>query len=66
MAVTVHFVSKDLNGNLVICNRLATFRHVSGAHSGARLAEHFMEILKELGVIHKGHICIYYMGCAAH
>jgi hypothetical protein len=55
MAITGHFSSKDEHGNLVICNRLLAFRHVSGTHSGAHLAEHFMAILKELGIVHKVH-----------
>lgn len=53
MAVTAHFSSKDDNGNLVTRSRLVAFRHVSGSHTGAHLAKSFLDILKELGVLHK-------------
>lgn len=53
MAITAHFCSYDKHGNLLVRNRLVAFRHISGAHSGTNLAEHFITILKELGILHK-------------
>ncbi|KAF4618018.1 hypothetical protein D9613_012860 [Agrocybe pediades] len=53
MAVTAHYLRQDEHRNLVLKSRLAAFRHVSGSHSGEPLAEYFLLILKELGVVHK-------------
>jgi hypothetical protein len=53
MAITGHYLIIDEHGNLVIQSRLLAFRHVSGTHSRAHLAEHFMGVLKELGIVHK-------------
>lgn len=53
MVITAHFCSYDKHGNLLICNCLVAFQHISEAHSEIDLAEHFITILKELGIMHK-------------
>lgn len=53
MAITAHYCIKDENGNLVVRSRLVAFRHVTGSHSGTNLAQHFMGVIQELGVLHK-------------
>lgn len=57
MAVTAHYSIEDEHGNLLTRSRLVAFRHVPGTHSGPRLAEHLLEILKELGIVNKVHVC---------
>ncbi|KAI9059000.1 hypothetical protein FKP32DRAFT_1606311 [Trametes sanguinea] len=53
MAVTLHFCAEDENDDLVIRTRLGAFQHVVGRHTGKNLARHFVEILEELGTLHK-------------
>lgn len=53
MAVTLHFCAKDQRQRLVIRSHLGAFRHVRGSHDGPTLASHFIEVLDELGLLHK-------------
>ena len=53
MAVMLHFCVKDQHRRLVIRSRLGAFRHVRGSHDGPTLASHFIEVLDELGLLHK-------------
>lgn len=46
MAVTAHY-SVEVNKRLVLRTRLIAFRHVGGSHTGKRLAEEFLAILKQ-------------------
>ena len=52
MAVTLHYCAEDGN-DLVVRSRLGAFRHIIDRHTGKSLAEHFVIILKELGILHK-------------
>ncbi|CDO71217.1 hypothetical protein BN946_scf184863.g12 [Trametes cinnabarina] len=53
MAVTLHYCAKDQCDNLVLRTRLGAFRHVQGRHTGENLAQHFVQVLEELGILHK-------------
>ncbi|OBZ72686.1 putative AC transposase [Grifola frondosa] len=53
MAVTLHYCAKDTQARLALRARLGAFRYVRGSHTGANLAAHFLEVVEELGIIHK-------------
>ncbi len=54
MAVTVHFCMRDpATGQISLHSELAAFRYVHGTHSGEALAEPYVRILHELGVLGK-------------
>lgn len=46
MAVTAHFVAKDVNGSLVLHSRLVAFRAVPERHTGEHLAKVFYGIFE--------------------
>lgn len=50
MAITAHYMVKDLSGHVVMRSRLITFRQVHGSHDGANMAKSFMSVLEELGI----------------
>jgi hypothetical protein len=57
MAVTAHFMTTDLKGDLQMNVKLVAFWHIKGSHSGKNIAKVFFEILKSLGVLNK--VCSY-------
>ena len=46
-------MARDSCGRLDLCARLMAFRYIEGSHSGDHLAEHFLRVLKELGITYK-------------
>ncbi|VDC02215.1 unnamed protein product [Peniophora sp. CBMAI 1063] len=58
MAITVHWATRNRKTHrLELASRLLAFRHLSGEHTGERLAAVFFGVLKEAGIAHKvGHI----------
>ena len=57
MAITAHFMTTDLKGNLQMNAKLVAFRYIKGSHSGKNIAKEFFEILKSLSVLNK--VCSY-------
>lgn len=54
LAVTVHFITRDSDTKrLVYHAELGAFRYIRGTHSGRVMAEHFRDIVKELGIAGK-------------
>ncbi|GLB37947.1 putative encoded by [Lyophyllum shimeji] len=53
MAITAHFMSFGINGQVTMTTRLVAFRYVPGSHSGQNLAKVFVAILKELGIFNR-------------
>lgn len=53
MAVTAHYIGFGDDGRWAEQSVLLAFQHVSGAHSGAHIAQEFFKIIQEAGVAHK-------------
>ena len=58
MAVTVHFLMRtehlpEGSSELSLIAELAALRYVRGRHTGEHLAETFMQVVTDLGVLHK-------------
>ena len=54
---TVRATARRGRGRLVLRSRLGAFRRVLGRHTGRNLAEHFIAVLRELGILHKVRSC---------
>lgn len=53
LAISSHFYVRDEKGRLQRQNGLIAFRFIEGSHTGANLAQEFIKIVEELGVIGK-------------
>jgi len=58
MAITAHFMTTNLKGDLQMNAKLVAFQHIKGSHSGKNIAKVFFEILKSLGILNK--VCSYW------
>ncbi|KAJ7780372.1 hypothetical protein B0H14DRAFT_2631148 [Mycena olivaceomarginata] len=47
-----HFIT-DANGNLALKTQLVVFRRLEGSHAGDNLGKVFVQVLKEIGCLHK-------------
>ncbi|PIL28171.1 hypothetical protein GSI_09708 [Ganoderma sinense ZZ0214-1] len=52
-AITLHYVAEDGDHNIVLRSRLGAFRHILERHTGENLAEQFIAIVEELGILDK-------------
>lgn len=53
LAITAHYIVKDANGHLVLKTRLVAFRRMEGSHTGQNIGQLFVQVLKEIGCLHK-------------
>ncbi|KAJ7303017.1 hypothetical protein DFH08DRAFT_986961 [Mycena albidolilacea] len=53
LAITAHYIIKDSNGNLVLKTQLVAFRRLEGSHTGDNLGNVFVQVMKEIGCLHK-------------
>jgi len=53
MAVTAHYAAKSPSGHLVLKSQLIAFRHLHGSHTGINIGKVFVQIIKEIGCLHK-------------
>ncbi len=53
LALTVHFMAKDVNGHLILRNHLLAFRVIDGKHDRKNLGRIIFEILKEAAILGK-------------
>jgi hypothetical protein len=54
LAVTGHYLVRDqVTRKLIWRSGLLAFRYIEGSHSGINLAQNFIKIVEELGVLHK-------------
>jgi hypothetical protein len=53
MAVTLHWVGVKANGALELRVALGAFRYLPGSHTGDNIAEVFVKVLTELGILNK-------------
>ncbi|KAJ2975727.1 hypothetical protein NUW54_g11681 [Trametes sanguinea] len=51
LAITVHYCSEGEEKQLKLETRLGAFCYIPGRHTGANLAQHFMQVLEELNVL---------------
>ncbi|KAI1788299.1 hypothetical protein LXA43DRAFT_1063663 [Ganoderma leucocontextum] len=52
-AITLHYVAEDGEHNIVLRSRLGAFHHILERHTGKNLAEQFIIVIEELGVLDK-------------
>jgi hypothetical protein len=57
LALTAHFMARDMNGRLVLQNHLLAFRVVEGKPDGKNFARIIFEILKEADLLGKVSAC---------
>lgn len=53
MGVTIHYTAKDARGNLVLKSQLVAFRQLEGSHTGENVGKVFVQIMKDIGCLHK-------------
>lgn len=53
LAITGHYLARSARGDLILKSDLLAFRKLEGSHSGVNLGKAFVQILKEVGIIHK-------------
>ena len=52
-AITIHYTTGDGDQKLELRSRLGAFRHVLTRHTGLGLAQQFVCVLEELGILHR-------------
>ncbi len=57
MAITVHFCIKNAANQLELRSRLGTFCYIPGHHTGSNMAQQFVTVLEELGILDKVKSC---------
>lgn len=58
LGVTAHYLARlPSSGEIVLKSELIAFRKLDGAHSGVNMGKVFVQILKEVEILHK--VCAY-------
>lgn len=65
LAITAHYIIKDSNGNLVLKTQLVAFRRLQGSHTGENLGKVFVQVMKEIGCLHKVSAFPHHTKCAS-
>ncbi|KAJ7790431.1 hypothetical protein B0H14DRAFT_2396433, partial [Mycena olivaceomarginata] len=53
LAITAHYIVKDTRGNLILKTQLVAFRRLQGSHTGENIGKVFVQVMKEIGCVHK-------------